>query len=279
MKRFTWKLKDRTLEITRPLVMGIVNVTPDSFSDGGRFLAAETAVTHALQLVRDGADLLDVGGESTRPASEAVPQDEELRRVLPVVRELVGQTAIPISVDTSKAEVARQCLAAGASIINDVTALTGDPMMAAVVKEFGAGAIVMHMRGTPQTMQQNPHYDDVVAEIYQYLELRLRDLSAFGISSEQLVIDPGVGFGQTYAHTITLLQGLERFQSLGRPLCLGVSRKGFIGKLTGRPATERQAGSVAVACHAMAHGAAQILRVHDVAGHADAVRIFAALSV
>ena len=278
MMRYTWQLRDRTLEITRPLVMGIVNVTPDSFSDGGRFLAAEAAVSHALEQVHDGADLLDVGGESTRPNSQPVPLDEELRRVLPVIRELVRQTDIPISVDTSKAEVARQCLTAGASIINDVTALTGDPQMPAVVKEFQAGAAALHMRGTPQTMQINPHYDDVIAEIHQYLETRLRDLVEFGLSREQLVIDPGIGFGQTHEHSFAILKELNRFKSIGRPLCLGVSRKGFIGKITGRPVTERQAGSVAVACLTMAHGAAQIFRVHDVAAHADAVRIFAMLA-
>jgi dihydropteroate synthase len=278
MTRFVWRLRARTLEITRPLVMGIVNVTPDSFSDGGRFFVAETAISHALQMVREGADLLDVGGESTRPGSQPVPLQEELSRVLPVVRELVRQTEIPISVDTSKAEVARQCLMAGASIVNDVTGLTGDPAMPAAIKEFGAGAMVMHMRGTPQTMQLNPHYENVVEEIYRYLETRLRELTAFGLAPEQLVIDPGVGFGQSHEHTFTLLRGLERFRALGRPLCLGVSRKGFIGKLTGRPVDERQSGSVAVACHAMAHGAAQILRVHDVAAHADAARVIAALS-
>ena len=174
--------------------------------------------------------------------------------MLPVVRELARQTTIPISVDTSKAEVARQCLSAGASIVNDVTALTGDPQMPAVVKEFHAAAIVMHMRGTPQTMQINPHYDDVVAEIYQYLETRLRDLEEFGLSREQLAIDSGIGFGQTHEHSFAVLKELHRFKSIGRPLCLGVSRKGFIGKITGRPVTERQAGSVAVACLTMASG-------------------------
>src|SRR5262249_13292920 len=198
---YTWRLKDRTLEITRPLVMGIVNVTPDSFSDGGKFLATDTAVSLALQQVRDGADLLDIGGESTRPGSVQVSFDEELTRVLPVVRELVRQVAIPISVDTSKAEVARQCLTVGASIINDVTALTGDHAMPSVVKDFGAGAVVMHMQGTPQTMHLNPHYDDVVAEIHEYLQKRLEALAIVGIPRDQLVIDPGVGFGQTHQHT------------------------------------------------------------------------------
>jgi dihydropteroate synthase len=278
MKHFTWKLRDRTLDFTRPLVMGIVNVTPDSFSDGGQFAATKSAVAHALELIRDGADLLDVGGESTRPGSQPVPLDEELDRALPVVGELVRKTAVPISVDTSKAEVARQCLAAGAAIVNDVTALTGDPAMPAVVREFGAGAVVMHMRGTPQTMHLNPHYDDVATEVFQFLQARLHELTGFGISADQLVIDPGIGFGQTHQHTITLLQQLEQFQTLGRPLCLGVSRKGFIGKLTGRPVLERAAGSVAVACYAMARGAAQVFRVHDVAAHADAVRVCAKLS-
>src|SRR5262245_14151347 len=227
-----WRCRTHTFTIgRRPLVLGIVNVTPDSFSDGGRFASIEAAVAHGLGLVADGADLLDVGGESTRPGSQPVPLDEELARVVPVVRELVARAGVPISVDTSKAEVARQCLAAGASVINDVTGLRGDPEMLAVVAQAGAGAIVMHMQGTPATMQVAPAYADVVAEVGAFFEERLHALAAAGIGPERVALDPGIGFGKTDAHNLALLAGLGRYQRLGRPVCLGVSRKGLLGRL------------------------------------------------
>src|SRR5262245_59253817 len=191
-----WLLPDRVLRIERPLVMGIVNVTPDSFSDGGRFTSAEAGVAHGLELVRQGADLLDIGGESSRPGAAPVPLEEELRRVLPVVEALVRQTTIPLSIDTCKAEVARATLAAGAHVINDITALRGDPDMAGVVRQYRAGIILMHMQGTPQTMQVNPQYDDVVPDIGRFLEERLQTAAYLGIAREQVVLDPGIGFGK-----------------------------------------------------------------------------------
>jgi len=273
---FRWQIRDRVLEISRPLVMGIVNVTPDSFSDGGQFFSVNTAIAHGLKLVQEGADLLDIGGESTRPGSQPVSLEEELQRVLPVVRALAEQSAVILSVDTSKADVARQALAAGAHIVNDVTALQGDGM-ADIVRDSGAGAILMHMQGTPATMQLRPHYGDVVAEVYGFLEVRLRNLQQAGIVFEQLATDPGIGFGKTGAHNVALLANLARFQNLNRPLCLGVSRKGFIGRISGQPVEQRLAGSLAVVCHAAVHNAVQIVRVHDVRATRDALLILDAL--
>jgi dihydropteroate synthase len=274
----TWHLRDRVLTFERCLVMGIVNVTPDSFSDGGRFSDTDLAIRHALRLIDDGADLLDVGGESTRPGSTPIDEAEELRRVVPVVRAIVSQSAVPVSVDTSKSAVARACLEAGAHIINDVTGLRGDPAMAAVVRDFGAGAVVMHMQGTPATMQAAPHYDDATIDIYRFLAERLQSLADAGVPAERLALDPGIGFGKTLEHNLELLARLGEFQRLGRPVCLGVSRKGFLGTLLGRPVERRLAGSLAVACHALARGAVQVLRVHDVAETRDAVAVFAALA-
>ncbi len=263
--------------IPRPLVMGIVNVTPNSFSDGGRFAAPDVAVAHALQLVADGADILDIGGESTRPGAEAVPLDEELRRVVSVVERLAKRTACPISIDTSKAEVARACLDVGATIVNDVAGLR-DTAMVDVVAAFGCGVVVMHMRGDPRTMQVDPEYGDVVQEVLDYFTERIRTLTAAGIRRDAIALDPGIGFGKTLDHTLLQLRELFRLQEFGSPVCLGVSRKGFLGQLTGKPREDRSAGSLAVACFAVARGAAQILRVHDVAAHADAVKVWAALA-
>ncbi len=275
--QMNWQLPDRLLRFELPLVMGIVNVTPDSFSDGGLHADPRSAIAHGLELVRQGADILDIGGESTRPGSQPVAVEEELRRVVPVVRALVEQVRVPVSVDTSKALVAKEALAAGAGIVNDVTALRGDPEMIEIVREAKAAAILMHMQGTPATMQVDPRYDDVVGEVHEFLRRRLAEVESAGIPRDRLAIDPGIGFGKRHAHNLTLLAHLERFQSLGRPLCLGVSRKGFIGKEIGRSVTESMVGSVAVACHALAKGAAQILRVHDVAATVDAVKMFAAI--
>jgi dihydropteroate synthase len=274
-----WHLPDRVLRLDRPLVLGIVNVTPDSFSDGGQFDAADAAVAHGLRLVEQGADLLDVGGESTRPGARPVPLDEELRRVLPVVRELRARTGVPLSVDTSKAAVARACLDAGAHVVNDVTALRGDPDMAAVVRDAGAGVILMHMQGTPATMQQAPQYADVVAEVVAFLQERLQTAADLGIAGARVVLDPGIGFGKTRDHNLQLLARLADFQALGRPVCLGVSRKGFFGRLLhDRPPEGRLAASLAAACHAVVRGAAQVLRVHDVEATRDAVTILAAIA-
>ncbi|HET6576316.1 MAG TPA: dihydropteroate synthase [Fimbriiglobus sp.] len=261
----------------RPLVMGIVNVTPDSFSDGGRFFDPSAAVEHGLRLVEEGADLLDVGGESTRPGSASVPLDEELRRVVPVVRTLAAKVALPISVDTSKAEVARQCLDAGAAIINDVTGLRGDPDMPAVIVEFAAGVVVMHMQGTPATMQRDPRYDDVVREVGDFFAERLRALTAAGVAPEAIALDPGIGFGKTQEHTLRLLANLDEYARFGRPICLGVSRKGFLGLITGRGRAERIPGSLAVAVACATLNPALVLRVHDVGPTRDAALLIEAI--
>jgi dihydropteroate synthase len=275
-----WHLPDQILTFgRRPLVMGILNVTPDSFSDGGRFSAVDTAVARGLELVRQGADLLDIGGESTRPGSQPVPAEEELRRVVPVVEALAARLTVPLSVDTYKAEVARQGLAAGARIVNDVTALRGDPAMIEVVRGSRAGVILMHMQGTPATMQDAPHYDDVSADLRRFFEERLHHLSASGIACRQAVLDPGIGFGKTRTHNLEILARLAEFQSLGRPICLGVSRKGFMGSLLdNRPVDQRLAGSLAAACWATLRGAVQVLRVHDVQETCDAVRVIEAIT-
>jgi dihydropteroate synthase len=273
-----WQVGDRTLAIRRrPLVMGIVNVTPDSFSDGGRYDAPEAAIAHGLALVEQGADLLDVGGESTRPGAEPVPLEEELRRILPVVEALAQQVPVPISVDTSKAEVARQCLDLGARVINDVTALSGDAEMTAVARTFGAGVILMHMQGTPATMQEAPRYDDVVADISRYLDHRYQEAVKAGVAPECLAVDPGIGFGKTRDHNLEILARLNEFGRLSRPVCLGVSRKGFLGRLLQRPVEERGPVSLAAVCFAVSRQAVQIVRVHDVAATCDAMTLLAAI--
>lgn len=272
-----WHLRDRTLHIgLRPLVMGIVNVTPDSFSDGGKFFDTSTAVARALQLAHEGADILDIGGESTRPGATPVPLADELARVVPVVTELAKRTAVPISVDTMKAEVARACLDAGAAIINDVSGFR-DPAMIEAATEHRAGVVVMHMPGDPTTMQQNPQYADVVVEVTEYLQARLRILGESGIPLEAVCVDPGIGFGKTHEHNMALLANLNVVAALNRPVCLGVSRKGFIGVLCGRDRSARDPGSLAIACFAAARGTAHVLRVHDVASARDAAILLEAI--
>ena len=271
MTPLRWRLCDRVLEIgQRPLVMGIVNVTPDSFSDGGQFFDPSAAIEHGLRLAEEGADILDIGGESTRPNATPVPLEEELRRVLPVVSGLARQTKLPISVDTMKAEAARQSLDAGAKIVNDVAGFR-DPAILAVAAEYRAGVVVMHMQGTPETMQRNPQYSDVVREVGEFFEERLHALANHGIPPEAICLDPGIGFGKTLDHTLALLANLGVFTRFGRPICLGVSRKGFLGQICGRTRSERMPASLAVACFAAARGQAQVLRVHDVAPTRDAV--------
>jgi dihydropteroate synthase len=277
MSPLVWQLRDRALLIgSRPLVMGIVNVTPDSFSDGGKWFTPAAAIAHALTLVDQGADLLDIGGESTRPGAEPVSLEEELHRVVPVVTAVTRSTATPISIDTRKAAVARACLEAGAVIVNDVSGFR-DEAMIAVAREFRAGTVVMHMRGEPPTMQHDPRYADVVAEVTSYLQERLRVLGESGIPPEAVCLDPGIGFGKTLEHNLALLANLERIAALKRPVCLGVSRKGFIGKLCGREMGERDDGSLAVACFAAARGTANVLRVHDVPGARDAALLLDAI--
>jgi dihydropteroate synthase len=259
--------------------MGIVNVTPDSFSDGGQFRDVEAAVAHGLELVRQGADILDIGGESTRPGAAPVSPDEELRRVVPVIERLAAQVTVPLSIDTSKAEVARQALAAGAAIVNDVTGLTGDSAMSGVAAAAKAGVIVMHMQGSPQTMQLNPTYQEVVGDIHAWFEQRLAALGEAGIEAERIALDPGIGFGKRLEHNLELLARGQEFLDLGRPICLGVSRKGFINRVLGQQGWVEHgcAGTIGVILQAMAHGAVQIARVHDVGPVRDAVTLFAEL--
>ncbi len=243
--------------------MGIVNVTPDSFSDGGAFLDPQVAVKHALQMIADGADLVDVGGESTRPYAAAVTADEELHRVLPVIQKLAAATQTPISIDTSKASVAAAAVDAGAEIVNDVTGLTGDAAMLPLVRQAGVGVCVMHMQGTPQTMQDDPRYGDVVAEVFAWLDERRDALLAAGIARDQLCLDPGIGFGKTHEHNLTLMAHCGRFLDLGCPILVGHSRKGFLGKLVGDKEGDRDAATAGAAIAAAVQGV-QILRVHNV---------------
>jgi dihydropteroate synthase len=257
----------------RTLVLGVLNVTPDSFSDGGLFAGAEAAVARARQLVGEGADVVDVGGESTRPGSAGVSEAEELRRVLPVVEALAAEIPVPLSIDTTKAAVARACLRAGARIVNDVSALEADPAMGGAIAEAGAAVILMHRRGAPRTMQDDPRYDDVVAEVRAALAAALARAAAAGVDPARTLVDPGFGFGKTAAHNVALLAGLGVLASLGRPVVAGLSRKATIGALTGvaDPAA-RLHGSVAAACLAAVNGAAMV-RVHDVAPTREALAV------
>ena len=256
--------------------MGILNVTPDSFSDGGLYLDAEAAAERGLSLAADGADIIDIGGESTRPGADAVPADEEIRRVVPVVEALRKRSPVLISVDTTKADVARHALAAGADIINDISALRFDPGLAGVVAGAGAGLVLMHMKGTPRTMQVAPSYEDLLGEVRGFLEHRLREAVAAGIPAERILVDPGIGFGKRLEHNLTLINRLEVFEDLGRPLVLGPSRKSFIGKILNAPPQERLEGTIAAAVVGVVRGA-HILRVHDVREVGRALRIAEAI--
>jgi dihydropteroate synthase len=269
-----WEIRGQTLSFAAmPLLMGVVNATPDSFSDGGRYFDREAAVTHGLELVAQGAGILDVGGESTRPGSEPVSADEELRRVIPVVEELARRTPVPLSIDTCKARVAREAAAAGARIINDITGLTGDRDMPDVALATGCGVCAMHMQGRPQTMQQRPVYADVVADVFDYLRARRDALAALGISPQRIALDPGIGFGKTMEHNLALLRSAWRLHSLGCPVLVGPSRKRFIGELLGDPNADRMAGTVCVALALARHGV-QVIRVHDVAAVRQALVLF-----
>jgi dihydropteroate synthase len=259
-----------------PAVMGVVNVTPDSFSDGGLFLDARAAVAQGLELAAAGADVLDVGGESTRPGSDPVPLEVELERVLPVIEGLVAGTDVPVSIDTVKAEVAVRAIAAGASFVNDVTALRHDPDMAAVVADAGVPVCLMHMLGEPKTMQDDPRYDDVVAEVAQFLAERVAVARASGIDPELICIDPGIGFGKTLEHNLSLLRHLDRIAHVGPPVLVGASRKSFLGRLTGEPEEGREFATVAVNLDAVRRGA-WMLRVHAVKPTRDALALAAAI--
>jgi dihydropteroate synthase len=274
----TRQAKDRLIEFhDRPLIMGVINVTPDSFYDGGCYLDAAAAVAHAVRLEEEGADLLDVGAESTRPGAHVVNEAEEHRRAIPVVTAMAKAVTVPISIDTSKATVACAALDAGAVLVNDITALRGDPAMVDVVVRARAGIVLMHMQGTPRTMQQAPHYDDVVEEVSAFFEERIRFATAHGIVRRQIILDPGIGFGKLLAHNLALLAQLRRFLQFECPLLVGVSQKGFLGQLLDRPVQERQWGTAAAVAMAVDRGAG-ILRVHDVRAMKDVVRVTAAIN-
>ena len=262
--------------MSRPRIMGILNVTPDSFSDGGQFHAPGAAIAQADKLITQGADLLDIGGESTRPGAEEVPVAQEIDRTIPIIEALGPKPAVPVSIDTRKSSVARAALAAGASILNDVAAMTFDPAMAEVAAESGAPICLMHAQGDPKIMQANPQYDDVLLDVYDYLAERVSAAEAAGIARERVIVDPGIGFGKTMEHNLTLLRNLSLFQGLGCSVLLGASRKRFVGTLTGRnDAKDRVAGSVGVAIAAVGQGV-QIVRVHDVAETRDALTMWLA---
>jgi len=276
-KSMRWKAQAHTLPVQeRVLIMGVLNVTPDSFSDGGCYQNLDAAVAHAVAMEAEGADLLDIGGESSRPGARPVSLEEELARVLPVVTALTRRVRVPISVDTTKAEVAKRCLDAGAAIINDISALQGDPEMAQTVARAQAGLILMHMQGTPLTMQAHPEYSAVVEEVCDFLHARVEAAVAAGIDRERIAVDPGLGFGKTCDHSLTLLSSLAAFQALGRPIVIGPSRKSFVGSVLERPVGEREwgtAAAVAVGVHQGAH----VVRVHSVEHMKDVARMAKAI--
>lgn len=258
------------------LIMGVLNITPDSFYDGGRYMNIELAVHRALQIMEEGADILDIGGESTRPFSNPIEEEEELKRVIPVLRELSGWYPLPISIDTSKPKVAEQALKLGASIVNDIHANREDPTMWHVVSDWGAGYICMHMKGVPKTMQVNPFYHNVLKEVYEFFENRLELLDKYGIDPERVVLDPGIGFGKSFEHNIELIAKVQFFKKLHRPILLGVWRKSFIGTLLDVPVQERLIGSIACGCWAVLEGV-EILRVHDVKETKQAIKVIETL--
>ena len=273
-----WKIADRTIDFSRGgLIMGVLNVTPDSFSDGGEFFDTDKAVEHALQMAREGAAILDVGGESTRPGSESVSEGEELRRVIPVIERVREATEAVISIDTAKASVASASLDAGASIINDISGGRADDAMMPLAAERGAGFIIMHMQGTPRTMQKAPHYDDVVAEVGEFFRQQYTRALECGVDRMAIAFDPGIGFGKTLEHNLELLRNLPRLRVEDRPLVVGVSRKSFLGKVIGSPdISDRIAPTIAMTALLRERGA-DVLRVHDVKPNADALRVTEAL--
>lgn len=261
--RREWNLGSRTLDVGRPRVMGILNLTPDSFSDGGELDSLEAAIARARRMVEAGADLLDVGGESTRPGAEEVPADEELRRILPFLREAAGSLPVPVSVDTRKAEVARAAVEAGATIVNDVSGLRHDPEMASFLAGAGVGVVLMHMRGTPADMRSRADYDDVVGEVRDELASRMDAARSAGIPEDRIVVDPGIGFAKDAAQSYRIVREMHRLLELGPPLLVGPSRKSFLGRVLGTPPRERVEGTV-VTCALAYLGGARIFRVHDV---------------
>lgn len=269
--------RDRILELgPKTLIMGSLNVTPDSFYDGGRFRNSEEAVARAWEIVEEGADILDIGGESTRPGSEGVSVQEEMQRVLPVVKALAGTYPLPISIDTSKSEVAREALALGASLVNDVTALRNDPEIGKEVTEFGAALILMHMRGTPKDMQLLPPSPDILAEIERWAEEAVARARSSGVSCDKIILDPGIGFGKTVRQNLEILRNLGRLADIGFPLLVGTSRKSFIGEILNRPPAERIWGTAATVAVSILYGA-HMVRVHDVEAMRDVARTIDAL--
>lgn len=273
-----WQFGSNELQLGEfPLIMGILNVTPDSFSDGGQFNQLDAAVAQGLQLVADGADVIDIGGESTRPGAEPVSEADELARTVPVIEKLAQQTEVPISIDTTKSAVAKAALDAGAVIVNDISGLTFDERMATVCANTDAGVICMHIKGTPQDMQADPVYGDVVSEVCDFFRERMVALQAAGIPAERIMLDPGIGFGKTADHNIQLLSSIADIHTLGRPLLIGHSRKRFLAKVVGRPVDERLAGTIGVAV-AVAQQSADMIRVHDVQAVKDALLAWKTIS-
>jgi dihydropteroate synthase len=272
-----WRVGERVFDCAeRTLIMGILNVTPDSFSEDGQFFDPEEAVQHATQMISDGADVVDVGGESTRPGSDPVPAEDEIRRVLPVIERIVEQNPdVRISIDTRKAEVADRALAAGARIVNDVSA-GGDPVMFDVVRKHDAAIVLMHMKGEPKTMQQSPEYEDVVGEVHEFLRERIEAAEFAGIEAERIVIDPGIGFGKNLEHNLELMRGIGVFLDLGRPVLVGPSRKRFIGTILDVPEDERVEGTIGAVAWLVSRGA-HVVRVHDVGEVVRAVRVIDAI--
>jgi dihydropteroate synthase len=273
------RCREKTLPLgSKVLIMGILNVTPDSFSDGGRFLDPVLAVDQAQKMIAEGTDIIDIGGESTRPGASYVSEEEEITRIRPIVEALGKCTDVPLSIDTQKASVAQVALDCGASIVNDVSALQDDCRMAQVVQESGAGVVLMHRQGSSATMQEAPQYKDVVGEVKSFLSERVALARSMGISPDRIIIDPGIGFGKTCYHNLKILANIGEFLQLEQPLMIGLSRKAFIGELTGKPVTEREMGNAAAIATAVWQGA-HILRVHDVAAMKDAIRVAQALRI
>lgn len=263
-KKFELRLGKKILDLSsRTYLMGILNVTPDSFSDGGKFLSPEDAIKQALIMAEQGADIIDVGGESTRPGADSIPVEEELKRVIPVIEEIVKKTDIPISIDTYKSEVATWALDAGAEMVNDISALRFDPEMKKIISKYNIPVILMHIKGTPKNMQINPHYNNVIQEISDYLKESIQMAEDSGIAKDKIIIDPGIGFGKRVKDNLEILRNLNKFTSLGKPIILGLSRKSFIGKVLDLPLDQRLEGSLAASAVAILNGA-KILRVHDV---------------
>lgn len=273
-----WRIRSQTIDLThRALIMGVLNVTPDSFSDGGQYADPETAIARGLAMVEEGADILDIGGESTRPGATPVEADEELQRIIPVIEGLRAVSTVPISIDTMKARVARSAVEAGADIINDISGLQHDPDMARTAAETGTGLVLMHLKGTPRTMQQQPEYGDVVAEVRARLTSACDEAVAAGVNPDSLVFDPGIGFGKTLEHNLSLLRALPQFQIHGRPVLLGVSRKSFIGKiLDNQDPLAREAPTTALTAWSRQHGV-RVFRVHSVRENAQALRMMEAI--